>query len=215
MAKQGSAKLHGRFPPGTEVRLVKVDGAHVLRPGPGDEVVDEQTVDKDGKLKFSKGVSEGDRYFAVAVVNGEPRQVRLTGGVDDEGEGSHLAMYDGGIQALTDRQKLSDGTFVDEAPEQHQKQGPIDGMTWRGQHQVPKGTVQMSDTPRGAAVPISVEDQERARVQWRKQEPVDAVVEETPDPGEQPARTSEEPDETPAKASKRAAKPAAKKEASK
>ena len=214
MAKQGSVKLHGRFPPGTDVRLVKVDGAHVLRPGPADETVDEQTVNKDGELSFSKGVKAGERYFAVAQVNGEPREVRLTGGQDDDGEGSHLAMYDGGIQALTDRQKLSDGTFVDEPPEQHSKQEVPEGATWLGQHQVPKGTLQRSDTPRGAAAIISAEERERAVIQWRKQEPPNQVIEETPDPGSEPARTAEPPDMAPAKSTSRAAsKPAAKKEA--
>jgi hypothetical protein len=75
----------------------------------------------------------------------------------------------------------------------------VEGATWLGQHQVPKGTLQRSDTPRGAAAIISADERERASKQWRKQEPVDAVV-ETPDADKDPARTSEPKDESPAKA---------------
>jgi hypothetical protein len=104
---------------------------------------------------------------------------------------------------------------VDEPPEQHQKVA-VEGATWLGQHQVPKGTLQRSDTPRGAASVISAEEVARATKQWRKQEPTDQVIEQTPDADENPARTAEPTDETPAKA-KAAAKTTAKaaKEASK
>lgn len=198
----GRATLRGRFTPGSDVRLVKVDGPHVLRPGPGDETVDTQTVGDDGCVTFSKGVTVGDRYFAVGYVHGQPVEVRLTGRTAEQDEGSALAGYD--PSGVRDRVRLSDGSFLDETPDQHQEPA-VDGATWLGQHQVPKGTWQRSDTPRGAAAIISAEERERATRQWRKQEPTEPVVEVTPDADEAPARTSEQPDVSPAKA------PAAKK----
>lgn len=210
MAKKGAAKLRGRFPAGTKVRLVEVEGAHVLRPGPQHQTVDEQEVDKDGTLEF-KSLDMEKRYFAVANVHGQPVEARLT--PREDADGGALSGYE--PLAMYDRVKLADGSFVDEPPDQNQKPD-VDGATWLGQHQVPKGTLQRSDTPRGAAAIISADEVQRATRQWRKQEPTDQVVEETPDPGEQPARTSEPPDVTPAKAkqaartTERAAKQAAK-----
>lgn len=199
MAKSGSATLRGRYQPGSEVRLVKVDGPHVLRPGPNDETVDTQTVDKDGVLTFSKGVEVGERYFAVGYVNGQPLEVRLTGRTKDDDAGSALAGYD--PSGLRDRVRLSDGTFLDEPPEQHQKPA-LEGATWQGQHQVPKGTVQRSDTPRGAASVISAEELERIGRAHRKQEPTEPIVEAAEevqmDPESAPARTSKPAAKTPA-----------------
>jgi hypothetical protein len=208
MAKRGSARLHGRFTPGSKVRLVKVDGPHVLRPGPADETADEQTVGDDGWVEFG-GLEAGERYFAVGQVHGQPVEVRLTARAADGEDASHAEMY--GDNGLVQRQRLSDGTFVDEPPDQGQGQDVPDGATWLGQHQVPEDTLQRSNTPRGAAYPISEEERERATRQWAKQATTDPVVEPTPDPEEQPARTAEQPDHSPAKAKPKAA--AKKKEA--
>jgi hypothetical protein len=203
MAK-GSVTLRGRFSPGSTVRLVKVEGPHVLRPGPHHETVATEKVDDEGNLEFSKGVEVGARYFAVGYINGQYRDVRLTGKTDaDEG---FLAGYD--PSALQTRVRLADGSFVDEPPEQHQKQAVPDGATWKGQHQVPKGTLQRSDTPRGSAVVISAEELERlGRDPQRKQEPTEPVVESAErvqeDPGEAPARTSKPAAKSPASSSKR------------
>jgi hypothetical protein len=203
MATKGSLTLHGRFTPGSQVRLVKVDGAHVQRPGPADETVDTQKVDKDGVLEF-KGVEAGERYFAVGLNHGFPVEVRLTGKVDPD-TANHAEMY--GDNGLYVRTKLSDGSFVDEDPEQHQDTDLPDGATWLGQHQVPKGTLQRSDTPRGSAHPISQEERDRAETQWRKQEPTNPVVEadNSEDPATDPARTSEPAAKTPAKTTKKGA----------
>jgi hypothetical protein len=199
MAKSGSATLRGRFQPGSEVRLVKVGGPHVLRPGPNDETVDTQTVDDDGCVSFSKGVTVGDRYFAVGYINGQPAEVRLTGRTSDEDAGSALAGYD--PSGLRDRVRLSDGSWLDEAPEQHQKPA-VEGATWKGQHQVPKGTLQRSDTPRGTAVVISEEELERAGRAHRKQEPTEPIVEAAEEvqmePESAPARTSKPAAKSPA-----------------
>jgi hypothetical protein len=62
----GQARLAGRFPPGTEVRLVEVASAAALRAEGGREV-DSQTVGDDGVVTFSKGVEVGGRYFAVGL----------------------------------------------------------------------------------------------------------------------------------------------------
>lgn len=199
MAKAGRLTLRGRFQPGSTVRLVKVDGPHVLRPGPNDETVDTQTVDDDGTLKFSKGVSVGDRYFAVGTVNGEPVEVRLTGRTEDDP--GHLAGYE---PISPDRARLGiggSGGWSDEAPPRNDgDEQTVEGQTWLAQDQVPKGAVQRSDTPRGTAAVISAEERARAGKQWRKQDPTAPVVEETPaDPGFEEARTAEEPDRGAAK----------------
>lgn len=187
MAKSGQVVLRGRFSPGTRVRLVRVDGAHVLRPGETDEVVDTATVDKDGVVSFKKGVEVEARYFVSGIQQGEPLDVRCRGRTaDDVGP-----LEADGIRP--DRVKLADGSFVDEPPEQHQKPSVPAGATWPGQHQVPKGTLQRSDTPRGAAVPISAEELERAQRGHRKQEPTEPIVEAveaSEEPEEAPARTS-------------------------
>jgi hypothetical protein len=202
--RKGSARLHGRFTPGSEVRAVHVEGAQVVRPGPQHETVETATVGKDGWVEF-KGLEEGERYFAVGYVNGQPVEVRLTARAAESEDASHAEMY--GDSGLRQRTRLADGSWLDEAPEQHQDQEP-EGATWLAQTQVPKGVLQRSDTPRGAAAVITAEERERATRQWRKQEPTDAVVQETPDADEHPARTAEEPDEKPA--TKRAAKKEAK-----
>jgi hypothetical protein len=202
MAKQGSAKLHGRFSQGASVRLVKVAGPHVLRPGPNDETVATETVDKDGWVEFT-GLEVGARYFAVGQSFGQPVEVRLTARADDDG--SHAAMY--GDNGLVQRQRLSDGSFIDDAPEQHQKPD-VEGATWLGQHQVPEGVVQRSDTPRGSAQIISAEELERAGREHRKQEPTEPVTEAVEDseaPEEAPARTSKPAAKTPAKTTKKGA----------
>lgn len=198
MAK-GSITLRGRFSPGSTVRLVKVDGPHTLRPGPGDETVDTQKVDDDGTLKFSKSVDVDGRYFAVGQVNGQPVEVRLRGRTDDDP--GHLAGYE---PVGPDRTRLGvagSGGWSDEAPEREKHDKVPEGATWQAQHDVPKGTLQRSDTPRGAAAVISAEERERATTQWRKQEPTNPVV-ETPDADQEPARTAQEPDTKAAKAGK-------------
>lgn len=197
MAKSGRLTLRGRFTPGSNVRLVKVDGPHTLRPGPNDETVDTQTVDKDGTLKFSKGVQVGERYFAVGTVNGQPVEVRLTGRSEDDP--GHLAGYE---PVTTDRARLGiggTGGWADEAPSREKGEEVPEGATWEAQHDVKKGTLQRSDTLRGTATPISAEERARAEVQWRKQEPTNPVVEATPDPQSEEARTAEEPDTKAAK----------------
>jgi hypothetical protein len=196
MAK-GSVKLAGRFRPGTRVRYVKVDGPHVLRAPEGADSKDGE-VDDNGEVEFT-GLEVGERGFIVGNIDGQPREARTTTRAQDD-PNTVLTGYD--PYALYDRVKLSDGSFLDEPPKQNQDQEVPEGATWLGQHQVPKGTLQRSDTPRGSAHVISREERERATKQWRKQEPVDAVVENAVDPGDDPARTSEPKDETPAKSGK-------------
>lgn len=181
----GRVTLRGRFSPGSRVRLVQVDGAHVLRPPEGAESVDEQTVGEDGCVSFSKGVEVDARYFIVGQQAGEPLAVRARGRAADDPD---TVLGGGGVPA--DRVRLADGSFVDEPPEQHQDQPVPEGATWLGQHQVPEGTWQRSDTPRGAAYPITAQELERAQRGWRKQEPTEPVVEASEDAGSAPARTA-------------------------
>jgi hypothetical protein len=149
MAKAGSVKLSGRFPPGTKVALRRApDGERSLRPG-DTEVLDTQTVSDDGTVEFSKGVESGERYFATGYIRGEYLQVRLTGR-DKGDESAVLSQPPVGY----DRLRHADGTYVDEPPEQHQKTPNIEVGPHLGQHQVPKGVLQRSDTPRGSAHPV-------------------------------------------------------------
>lgn len=200
MATRASTKLAGAFPPGTSVRLVAVEGPEVLRPGPQHETVSAETVGEDGVVEF-KGLEPGGRYFAVGYVNGWPVERRLTARADKSEDFSLAEMYgDPGVAART---KLSDGTWLDEEPKQHQKPDVPDGATWLGQHQVPKGVLQRSDTPRGSAHIVTGEERERANKQWRRQEPTSPIVETTPeDAGESSVRTGEPRDESPAKSEK-------------
>lgn len=148
MAK-GSATLRGRFSPGTVVRLVEVDDGSVLRAEGGREI-DRKKVDKDGTVSFKSGVEDGGHYFIVGQQNGFPLEVRIRGNADEDGGALPQAPVQG------DRVKLSDGSFLDEPPEQHQKAGTAD--TFPGQHEVPRGQWQRSDTPRGAAHPHDPEE---------------------------------------------------------
>lgn len=197
-SSKAGIRLRGRFPAGTEVRLVKVAGPHVMRPGVADETVDTQTVDEDGGLEFSKGVEEGERYFAVANVDGFPREVRLTGKADPEE--SLLSGYE---PVLPERAKLGIGGiggWSDEPQPRDEGEKVPEGATWVAQDQVSEGTLQRSDTLRGSAAIVSEDERERATRQWRKQEPTNPVV-ETPEAGEESARTAEPPDVSPAQGS--------------
>ena len=214
MATKGSIALRGRFAPGTNVRLVKVDGPHVMRPGAGDETVDEQTVDKDGLLEF-KGVEAGERYFAVGLINGQPAEVRLTGRAQANEKYPDHSLGEMYEAVGPERARLGaggTGGWSDEP--QARGDGDVqtvEGQTWLAQDQVPKGTVQRSDTIRGSAHPISKDERERAIVGWRKQEPVNPVVQPvtpTEEAAAEESRTAELPDRAPAKAS--AAKSASK-----
>lgn len=83
MARQRArVVLHGRFSPGTVVRLVAVRDERVLRPGAGDREVDHKIVDADGRVEFSTGIVVGGRYFVCGIQQGVPLEVRATGRLD-------------------------------------------------------------------------------------------------------------------------------------
>jgi hypothetical protein len=153
------ARLAGRFPPGTEVTLVEVGSAAVARAEGGREV-DRQTVGDDGVVTFSKGVEVGGRYFAVGdVPPGPRREVRIRGNVGEDA-------VNGQAPIQPDRVRLSDGSWSDEAPKREKAPFVPPGPRL-GQHQVPEGTPQRSDTPTGVATPIPVGDSVEA---WRRAE---------------------------------------------
>jgi hypothetical protein len=129
---------------------VKVSDESVLRSA-GGEVVDSGTVDDDGSVTL-RGLDKGERGFIRGNNGGFPLEIRVTGR-DSADDDAGLAQ----APVVTDRTRLSDGTFVDEAPEKGDAGfggvGPAPG-----QHQVPKGTVQRSDTPRGTAHPVDTDE---------------------------------------------------------
>ena len=142
--------LRGRFSPGTIVSLYEVEDASVLRAeGEPDQTAE---VNKDGEVAFS--LKEGRRYIAQAYDRGEPRTVRLTGRSAEE---INSALEQPAVQP--DRVRLSDGTWADEAPEQIKKGDlPLEAAPNLSQRQVPEGTPQRSDTPRGTAHPVDPEE---------------------------------------------------------
>jgi hypothetical protein len=71
--------LTGRFTPGERVRLIKVDGPHVMRPPDGAVPVAEGRVDDAGHVEFTEGVELGARYFIAGYHRGQPMNVRVTG----------------------------------------------------------------------------------------------------------------------------------------
>lgn len=178
MATRAQVTLRGRFSPGSQVRLVRVDDERALR-AEGGEDVGSKKVDADGVVKFTSGVEVGARYFIVGQVDGSPLEVRARGrAAGDEAEVLEQA------PVAPDRTRLADGSWADEAPAQEktpsrevgpgpsqQQAGdvvqrsatprgsahPVDTdeqVPYRRQEDVPKGTVQMSDTPTGRATEI-------------------------------------------------------------
>lgn len=144
-SKGGAVTLRGRFSPGTDVQLVKVKSEAVLRSEGGD-VLDDGTVDDDGSVTLS-GLGKGERGFIRGYDRGEFREVRVTG--RDDADDSALAQ----APVTPDRVRLRDGSWADERPEREDPGfggvGPAPG-----QHQVPEGTPQRSDTGRGSAHPV-------------------------------------------------------------
>jgi hypothetical protein len=152
----GQARLAGRFPPGSVVRLVKVASEATLRSEGGEEV-DTQTVGDDGVVTFSKGVDVGGRYLAVGLVGGTPLEVRLRGNVGEDA-------VNGQAPVARDRVRLSDGSWADEAPKREKAPAVPPGPRL-AQHQVPGDVPQRSATLRGTAHPVDPEEQEPVRRQ--------------------------------------------------
>lgn len=147
---KGQATLSGRFPAGTRVQLFKVRDEMALRPHERSRPVATETVDDDGVLKFS-GLVVGGRYIAAGRRAGGPIFVRLVARESAE-DVAVLAQSPIG----PDRVRLASGQWADEVPA---RQEPPAGHVVPGQHQVPRGTVQRSDTPLGVATPLGVGEQ--------------------------------------------------------
>jgi hypothetical protein len=81
-------------------------------------------------------------------------------------------------------------------PRRLHDQQTVEGATWLAQDQVGDDVPQRSSTIRGSATPISENEREWAKKQWRKQEPTNPLLEVQEDPDEASARTSEPPDVT-------------------
>jgi hypothetical protein len=138
--------LRGRFKPGSFVRLVRVAHEGVLRSEGGEEVAT-ATVDEDGEVKFGRGVDEGARYLVSGLIDGFPVEVRARGRAKDDPD---ITLEQPPVKA--DRVRLSDGSWADEPPERERTPSAFIAPG-PAQHQVPKGTVQRSDTARGSAHP--------------------------------------------------------------
>jgi hypothetical protein len=150
-SSQGQVTLHGRFAPGTSVRLVKVRDESVLRAEGGKEVA-AGTVDDDGRVAFKSGVEVGARYFICGHDRGDYREVRVIGRKAEDD--TVLSQPPVGNVPL----RTSGGHQIDQwgrvtAPDHEKTPGP-EVAPGPAQHQVPKGTVQRRRRLRAArAVP--------------------------------------------------------------
>src|SRR3954447_24472898 len=108
MASNGQVTLNGRFSPGTIVRLVEVDGDHVMRSEGGREV-DTKRVDEDGRVQFKSGVEVGARYFVGGIQQGFPLEVPVRGNTAAD---DNAVLVQPPVQP--DRVRLADGRWQDE-----------------------------------------------------------------------------------------------------
>lgn len=151
MANSGQVTLRGRFRPGSVVALVRVQSEATLR-AQGGQTIDRKKVDSEGLVRFTHNVDVGGRYFVVGQVDGGHLEVRARGReVGDESE----LLAQAPIQP--ERQRLSDGSFIDEPREAGDVN--FEGAPHVAQSQVSKGTVQRSDTARGSGHPHDPQEQ--------------------------------------------------------
>lgn len=146
-SSNGQVTLRGRFPSGTKVALVKVSDGAVLR-AEGGRTLERKRVGKDGSVQFTKDVEVGGRYFITGNVRGQPLEVRVTGRdrqADEDSAGGQAPVQ-------VDRVRLSDGSWLDEAPEKEKTPSSEVGPG-PSQQQVPKRQWQRSSTARGSAHP--------------------------------------------------------------
>lgn len=163
--------LRGRFSPGTVVSLHEVEDASVLRVDASSEPDQTAEVNDQGEVSFN--LKDGRKYIAAAYDRGFPREVRLTGRSGDE-----MAALE--QPAITpDRVRMSDGSWADEEPEKVKKDDmpALEAAPNLSQRQVPKGTPQRSDTPRGTAHPVDPDEP----APYESQENVDENVKQMSD----------------------------------
>ncbi len=152
-SRSGQVTIRGRFTEGQPVHLTKVKDESVQRPE-GGQLVDTKKV-KDGQVQFKTGVDDNARYIAWGYVRGEYVTVRARGRTDDT-ESEVLTQ----TPPQPDRMRLADGTWEDEAPDTVDKKDlpRFEAAPNLAQTQVPKGTPQRSDTPRGSAHPVDTDE---------------------------------------------------------
>lgn len=134
--------LHGRFPAGTRLRLVPRNSDFFNPPG---VAVATAKVDKDSKATFG-GLEDGAPFWVAAEVDGQWRSAAVTAKVpvapkertDRPSTEEARPQQAPGSTAEPDDSKVPKG----ENPAPHVRQ-----------QDVPKGTVQRSDTPLGQATP--------------------------------------------------------------
>jgi hypothetical protein len=159
-SSKGQVTLRGRFSKGSVVTLTRVAGAHVLRPEGGEDIETKTVGEKDGvsEVSFTSGVEVGARYFIHGLEDGSPIQLRATGKASDDDTGLTQPPI------VADRLRLADGTWADEAPTKESPPGAFVGPG-PGQHQVPDGQQQRSDTLRGSAHPVDPDEKTPKRRQ--------------------------------------------------
>lgn len=144
MAK-AQVTLHGRFSPGTPVRLIEAD--------PGDlradwsREVDTAETSKTGEINFKVSAS-GRRYFIVGFQNGSPLEVRVRSRSADDTDTVNSQPPVG-----YDRVRLSDGSWADETPARLERP-ELEAAPHLDMRMVGKNEVLRSYTPRGEAHPV-------------------------------------------------------------
>jgi hypothetical protein len=149
-AAKGTATLRGRFPAGQRVELVKVKGENVLRTSPSDKVVATKTVDENGEVSFP--AEAGSRYFIRGVVNGVPREVRITGQKKGD-ESAVLSQPPVG----NDEVKLGSGKTLAEHAEEKEDVPAIEVQPAAKQSHA-RDQLQRSSTPLGYATPVTPDE---------------------------------------------------------
>lgn len=149
-AAKGTATLRGRFPAGQRVELVEVKGPHVLRTSPADKVVASKQVDENGEVSFP--AEPGSRYFIRGVVNGVPREVRITGSAAGD-ESAVLSQAPVG----NDEVKLGSGKTLAEHAAENEK-APDSEVQPAAKQSHARDLQQRSATPLGYATPVDPDE---------------------------------------------------------
>lgn len=152
-AKQAHVKLAGRFPVGADVELVKVKDERVLRTSPSDQVIGQETVGEDGTVEFTKGIDVGGRYFVRGRVNGDLREVRITGTETASAVLSQPPVGNDEVKIGTTGKTLAELAAEDEDPPE------IEVHPAAKQSQA-RNVLQRSATPLGYATPVEEDEKQ-------------------------------------------------------
>lgn len=143
-AAKAQVTIHGRFPAGTRVRLVPRNSDFFNPPG---AAVAAAKVDKSSEVTFS-GLEDGAPFWVAAEIDGSWRSAAVTAKVPAEPKKRMPR------PSTEDARPQQAPGAVAEPDDSKVAKGETDPAPHMRQQDVPKGTVQRSDTPLGMATPI-------------------------------------------------------------